>query len=152
MSYSIEHIINDLSNHLKIDIEDKDIHFFNEGTTESIVFSISNKYLIKIVDDNTLKTQMEFLKFYKDVPEFQKIVFYNKHLKYLCFEYIDGEKISKNSTINSDDILMKICSIVKQYKEYSCDNYGYLWDNHKTWVEFLLDEVKYASRTSNTRF
>lgn len=144
MGDNITEVINDLSDYLKIEIKTEDIHFFSEGTTSSIVFRIKNKYLVKIVDENTLNTQLEFLEFYSDIKQFQKIIYYNKKLKYICFEYIEGEKLTDNKIINSKEIAQKIYYIVSKYKEYDYNKYGYLWDDHKTWKEFLQDEVNYA--------
>ncbi len=144
MEQEIEKIIEDLSKNLKIDIKNSQIHFFGDGATDSVVFSIDNKYLIKTVDINTLNIQVEFLQFYKDIPNMKKVLFYNDKLKYICFKYIDGERFGEKSKQNSNNIVEKIFGIVSQYKPYQYEEYGYLWEDHKTWNEFLESEVLYS--------
>lgn len=146
MNDTIKDIINDVSNRLRLDIKDEDIYFFTDGATSSNVFSIENKYLIKTANTDTIKTQIEFLQFYKNIPNMQKVVFFNEQLGYICFEYIDGEKYSKNIKLNAEDTLKNIYEIVNKYKEYEYQGYGYLLEDNKTWQEFLTDEVKYSSK------
>ena len=81
----IENILEDLKT--KINFHNPKIKYYTEGATESIVFSLDNKYLIKTVDENTLKTQVEFLKFYQDNNKFQKLVTYNDKLKYIVLNF-----------------------------------------------------------------
>ena len=146
----LDNIIKDLSNRLNIKIEKDNMRFFTEGATDSIVFSIDNKYLIKTVDNNTLKTQIEFFEFYKTIPNLQRIILYNENLGYICFKYIDGEKFNKTN-IDEKDIINQIYGIVSKYHEYDCNAYGYLReDNYKNWSEFLESEVNHSSEAINS--
>lgn len=138
-------IIQDIEQKLKIKFTESNITYYTDGATDAVVFSIANKYLIKTVDTNTQKTQSDFLKYYSNIPEFQKIIISNSTLKYICFEFIEGEKFNK-SKIESKEAITQIYNIVKNYKKYESPNYGYLYeDNYTTWAEFLKSEVDYST-------
>lgn len=142
----INKIIEDISFRLKINIDKNKINYFTDGSTDSIVFSIDNKYLIKTVDELTLKTQVEFFNLYKN-DYFQKIIYYNEKLKYICFEYIQGNLFKNEKHIDYNDITTQIYNIVSNYKKYDYDNYGYLFEDHKSWYEFLKSEVEYSKKS-----
>ncbi len=142
----ISKILNDISSNLKICINNNDIFFFTDGASTSLVFSIKQKYLVKTMDYKTLKSQVEFLKLYNDTNYFQKIIYYNEKLNYICFEYIDGNKISKSDTINIKELITKIKDIVLSYKKYNYNGFGYLYENNKSWFDFLKDEVEYSKK------
>lgn len=137
-------IIRDIEKNLNIEFDKSNINYFNDGATESIVFAINNKYLIKIVDDLTYKVQLEFLNNYND-DYFQKLLYSNNELSYLCYEYIDGNKIYKLNKLDINDIINQIYGITYNYKKYEYDGYGYLFDDYnKSWHQFLFDEVYYS--------
>lgn len=140
----IEKITNDLK--LKLDIKNENIKYYTDGKSDSIVFSLNNKYLIKTVDENTLNTQVEFLRFYKDSNFFQKIITYNKELKYICFEFLEGENFSNIDKIDVKDIVNQIYNITSSYKKYSYDGYRYLYENRLSWDKFLESEVEYSKK------
>lgn len=142
----IEKILSDLSSRLKVDIDSEKIEYFTEGASAATVFGIGNKYLVKTVDENTLKSQTEFLEFYKDIPNLQKTLFYNSDLSYICFKYIEGEKFRLHPELTSNDLLRDVCEIIGQYRKYPYEGYGFLGDDHLEWSEFLKSEVEYASK------
>ena len=135
----------DIEQKLKIDLLEKDIHYFTEGATESIVFSIKNKYLIKTFDEESFKVQVEFLnKYHNDF--FQKIIYTNEDLLYICFEFVEGNKYKKD-LISVDKALEDIYAITSSYELYDYDGYGYLFSDYgKTWKDFLNDEVMYSKK------
>lgn len=139
----LEEIISDLQSALNVKINKNNIVYYTDGATDSIVFSIDNKYLVKTVDDNTFNTQLEFLKFYEDIDEFQKIIHFNKSLKYICFLYIEGDKFYQTK-VNSNTAVNQIYNIVRKYKKYDYKDFGYLYEDEKSWYEFLCDEVNYS--------
>lgn len=140
----IEKIIKDLEEKLNLNIDKEKLTYYSDGATESIVFNIDNKYLVKTMDDNTLKTQIEYLSIYSEINRLQKVVTYNEELGYICFEFIDGLKFSNINDIDVMDIIDQIYGIVSNYKEYNYDSYGYLYEDHKSWYDFLKDEVDYS--------
>lgn len=140
----IENILEDLKT--KINFHNPKIKYYTEGATESIVFSLDNKYLIKTVDENTLKTQVEFLKFYQDNNKFQKLVTYNEKLKYICFEFLEGEKYTGKEDISVIDIVKQIYEITSSYKKYEYAGFGYLYEDILSWSAFLKSEVDYSKK------
>lgn len=141
----MDDILNDLEQRLNITIKSEDITNYTDGASDAKVFSINEKYLVKVVDDLTLRSQIAFLEFYKGIAGLQRVITYNKELKYICFEFIKGKKIKEVKEVKDTDIIKQIKNIVKQYKKYDDNAYGYLYDNEgKSWVEFLEDEINYA--------
>lgn len=139
----IENIIRDVSTRLNINVEN--IKYFTDGTTESTVFCINNKYLIKTVDELTLKEQEEFLNNYK-YDYFQKIIFCSKKLNYICFKFLEGNKFDFEVPKNINNVVDELYKITNNYKEYEYEGYGYLFDDHKSWYDFLKDEIDYAKK------
>lgn len=139
----IDKIIKDLEQNLNITINKDNIIYYTDGATDSIVFNINDEYLIKTVDENTYNTQIEFLNFYKEIPNFQKVIYSNKELNYICFNFIPGTKYS-SSNIDHTKTINKLYNITKQYKEYNHNYYGYLYEDKKTWIEFLNSEIEYS--------
>lgn len=141
----IDKILKDIESKLNIKIEKDKINYFTEGATKSIVFSIHNKYLIKTMTNDELKTQIEFLNMYNN-DYFQKIEFYSEEYNYICFKYIEGEKIKDYSILNLQDIINQLYEITKSYKKYNYDGYGYLYEDNKNWYSFLKNEIMYAKK------
>lgn len=139
-------ILKDISEKLNIKITENDIVYYTDGASNSIVFNIFGKYLIKTVDDITLKSQNEFLKIYSNISNFQKIIFINEKLKYICFEYIEGTLFKNVQNINNKELIKQIYQIVKAYKIYPSKYCGYLFEDKKTWIEFLEDEILNSSK------
>ena len=127
----------------KLNVKINNIGSFNDGTTNSLVFCINHKYLIKTIDKEELDNQIKFLEFYKDNKYFQDIIYVNKKLSFICFKYIKGLKI-KDININPLIFIKKIYFITKSYKEIDSDFYGYLNYKSNTSYEFLISEIEYA--------
>lgn len=140
----MKEIIKDLEKNLSITINEDKIIYYTDGATDSIVFNINDEYLIKTVDDITYDTQTEFLEFYKEVPQFQKVIHKNKNLKYICFDYKEG-KLFRKENMDPKEVISQVFNIVNNYKEYNHEYYGYLYEDEKSWYEFLKDEVEYSN-------
>lgn len=141
----IEEILKDIEFKLNITLDKSEIKYYTEGATESIVFSIEEKYLIKTMDELTYKSQMEFLRFYNEVDEFQKVICCNTNLRYICFKYIEGYKIKNKTNLDARKVISQIENIITKYKEYEGNAYGYIFDNKSViWSNFLGQEIKYA--------
>ena len=138
-------IVRDIERQLCAHLSDLPATFYTDGATDATVFSLGGKYLIKMADIVTVRTQKEFL---SRVPEgvFQKLLCANESLGYECFEFIEGVHFD-GSLIDPKDAVNQIASIVKSYPEYPHDKYGFLNDEKDNWREFLLDEIDYAYRT-----
>ncbi len=141
----LDNIINDLEIKLKININKEDIVYYKEGTTDSLVFSIDNKYLVKTVDKNEMKAQLEYFRVYKKTERIQKLLCHNNKLGYLCFEFIEGTKFKDEAYPDVMGTIEQCFGIVTNYKPYRYDGYGYLYEDHKkSWYQFLKDEVDYS--------
>ena len=133
----------DIENRLKIKIDDCEIHYFTEGATDSTVFSIHNKYLIKTFKETEFDIQVEFLNKYKN-KYFQKIIYMNKDLLYICFEFVEGTKF-KIDDINIEQVLNDVYNICSHYELVDYDGYGYLdGELNKSWKDFLFEEIIYS--------
>lgn len=139
-------LINDIEKKLDIKLEKSNVRYFTDGASDSIVFAIDNKYLIKTVDSLTYKAQVEFFNTYNN-EYFQKLIYSNKELSYLCFEYIVGNKLYNLNNLDINDIISQIYNITSCYKKYDYEGYGDLFDNHnKSWHQFLVGEVNYSKQ------
>lgn len=133
----MDKIIEDIKLNLDKNIDEKTIHYFTDGVSGSTVFSLNNKYLVKTMEDTEIKTQREFLSLYKDIDFFVKILYINEKLGFVVFEYVEGV-LYKYSNV---DIVDSLYSIVSNYRQYDSQYYGYLFEDKKTWEEFLKDET-----------
>lgn len=142
----IEGVIFDIEQKLGIKINKDKITYYTEGATESVVFSFENTYLVKIMDDLTLRSQMTFLELYKDLDHFQDIVCFNRNLKYICFKFMPGEKL-KYVKIDAQNIRKQIYEIVSKYQRFEDRYYGYIYDNDgMSWRDFISSEIRYAEK------
>ena len=140
----MEDLIAVISKKLNITVQKSDIIVYTDGATESLVFSIKKKYLVKKTDDLTIKAQVEFLEKYKSIPQLQKVLFYDTELKYICFKYIEGEKIKNAKNVEPKKAVDEIVEVLKQYQPYEYDGYGYLFEDHKSWADFLQSECSFS--------
>lgn len=137
-------VFDDIKNKIGVDICDEELKFYYDGSTDSIVFSVQEKYLIKITSEQTVRHQQLFLS--NNTHEaFQKLLCSDEKLHYECFEFIDGthydaQKIDKHAAVE------QLASIVGSYVEFPHDKYGFLDDEKDTWADFLLDEIDYAKK------
>ncbi len=134
-------ILEDIINKLNIKIDN--INTFKDGTTDSLVFSINNKYLIKTMNIEEIERYKIFFNLYKDNKYFQKIIYINENLNYICFEFIKGNRF-QDITYDYVKAIDEIFNIINSYKEYDSDFYGYLDYKVNTPYEFLLSEINYA--------
>ena len=138
----MEELLNDVKQNLKIEI--KSIKHYTDGTTESLVFSINEKYLIKKIDPQDYFNQIIFFEYYSKSSSFSKLIYGNHRLSYICFEFIKGEKLWKEKMLDPTLIISNIYSITKEYLPYDSTFYGYLNYPNKTPYEFLKSEIEYA--------
>ena len=143
----LDNIIKDLEDKLKIKINKDEIVYYNDGATDSLVFSIADKYLVKTVTELEMKAQLEYFRVYKKTERIQKLVCHNKKMGYLCFEFIKGTKFKEIAYPDVMGTIEQCFGIVTNCKHYRYDGYGYLYEDHKkSWYQFLKDEVDYSSK------
>ena len=90
MEEKVEAIIKDVELYTGNYLGDAEKRYYTDGATDAKVFSLAKKYLIKITDLNTIKTQVEFFRQNHDAA-FQNLVCHSEDLGYLCFDFIDGD-------------------------------------------------------------
>lgn len=134
-------ILEDVKNRLKIEFNESDIHVFTEGKTEAQVFSIKDEYLIKVCTEYELNVYNEFFSRYKS-EYFQKMNYINYDLSYVCLSFLKGHKFDDDLEINY--FIKSVYEITSNYKEIDYEGFGYIFDDHKSWYEFLKDEVDYS--------
>lgn len=140
----VDRVIDDIEKKIGIKINKNEIVYYTEGATKSVVFSINCKYLVKITDELTLKSQMIFLKYYDELNYFQDIVCYDENLKYVCFKFMNGEKL-RHVNVNAQDVRKQIFEMVSRYKKFDDKFYGYIYDNEgMSWADFIREEIRYA--------
>lgn len=137
-------IFADIYKKLGVDLSREKPVFYTDGATESRVFSINDKYLIKITSRETVRTQSEFLQKVSH-PAFQKLLCFDVDLHYECYEFIEGKHYTK-APLEAREAINQLAGIVNSYPEYKHDGYGFLENEKLSWREFLLDEIEYAKK------
>ena len=138
MQENVSKIIDDIKINLDKNIDGSSIKYFTDGVSGSTVFSLNDKYLVKTMDKLELKTQVTFLNLYSYVDEFVKLLYINETLGFVVFEYVDGVLFKYKSDVKIVDGLY---DIVSNYTLFDYDYYGYLYEDKKSWYEFLKDET-----------
>ncbi|MFI3307097.1 MAG: phosphotransferase [Mycoplasmatota bacterium] len=113
---------------------------FSDGT-DSKVFLLNDKYLIKSNSLEQLKAEVEFFNINTN-EIFQQIIYIEPNYQYVVYQFIDGEVMKKVK--NPKEVIKKLIEIVSNYKIYEHEKFGYLDDLKDTWEDFLLDEVEYS--------
>lgn len=137
-------VLGDIYKKIGVDLSREKLTFYKDGATESKVFSVNDKYLVKITSHATVRTQREFLEKVNH-PAFQKLLCFDDALHYECYEFIEGKHYSE-APLDAREAVKQIAGIVESYPEYACDGYGFLEDEKKSWRDFLLDEIEYAEK------
>ena len=137
-------IFDDINAKLNVNLFESKPHYYTDGATNSTVFSIDNKYLVKISDERTVRELVEFLTANTN-PVFQSYLCSDEELKYACLGFIEG-KHYKEGPLEAHAAAEQIANIVKNYAVYDCEQYGFMNDMKPTWYDFLLDEVEYAAK------
>ena len=136
-------IYNDIKLRLNIDFNEDDIHVFDEGKTDAYVFSIKDEYLIKSSTKQELDVFKEFFSDNKS-DYFQKLYYINYELSYVCLSFLKGNKFNEVNDV--DYLINTFYEITSNYKPFNYEGFGYLYDDHKRWSEFLRDEVDYSTK------
>lgn len=144
MEQKVKDVIADIGQKLAVQLDEAEPYFYTDGATNATVFALGKKYLVKMTDLNTIRTQAEFLKHNPD-GVFQRLLCSDEGLGYECFEFIDGVHYD-GSLIDPKEATEQIANIVRNYRKYPHDGYGFLNEEHVSWRAFLLDEIEYARR------
>ena len=134
----------DINTKIGANLVEETPRYYTDGATSSTVFSVSDKYLVKISDERTVRELVEFLT-HNTNPVFQKYLCSDEGLKYACLDFIDGMHYKENP-LEAHVATEQIAAIVNSYAVYNCEQYGFMNDMKPTWHDFLLDEIDYAAR------
>ena len=134
-------ILKDFELKMNIKVADEDIKTYSNGATDAIVFSINDEYLIKKTTKLELDVYKEFFSKYKS-SRYQKLYYINYDLGYACLSFIKGDRY--DNSINSNELVEILYDTTSNYQQIDYDGYGYLFEDHKTWFEFLKDEIDYS--------
>ena len=134
-------IYEDIKLRLNIDFNEDDIHVFTDGKTDAFVFSIKDTYLIKSSTKQELDVFKAFFSNNKS-KYFQKLYYINYDLSYVCLSFLKGSKF--NEVLDINYLINAFYEITSNYKKIDYEEFGYLYDDHKSWSDFLKDEVDYS--------
>lgn len=109
-----------------------------KGGTQSSVILINDKYLVKSNSPAVIKAESEFCDFYPNL--FQKKVYVSSDFSYIVYEFIDGKTSVEKYDI--ENVTSNILNVIKQYKPYPDERFGYLDQPVKSIEEFLLSEIE----------
>ena len=138
----VSQVVEDLSKKLHKNLRRAEVKFYMDGWTGAVVFSLDEKYLIKITNSETIETQEEFLQT-NPAGAFQHVICTNNEIGYICFEFLPGEKYVGHE-IEPHEAIRQIAEMVSNYRKYPWTGYGFLHHEYPTWREFLADEIDYA--------
>ena len=137
-------VFDDIEKKIGVSLCDEELKFYYDGSTDSIVFNVLDKYIVKITNERTVRNQQLFLS--KNThPAFQHLLCSDEKLHYECFEFIDGVHYSSHP-IEKRQATEQLAKIVQSYAKFPHEGYGFLDDEKATWADFLLDEIDYAKR------
>ena len=137
----MEELLKDFESRMNITVFEKDIKYYSGGATDAIVFSINDEYLIKKTSKSELDVFNEFFSKYKS-DEYQKLYYINYDLSYACLSFKKGKLF--DGSIDSNKMIDILYKTVSNYKMIDYDGYGYLFEDNKSWKDFLKDEVEYS--------
>ena len=135
-------ILTDIEQKLKIKVDERDLYYFTSGKGEATVFSIREQFLIKICSRPELLVYQAFLSKNK-TSYFQKIKYINFDLEYICLTFTKGHQYQDDLSV--EYLLSTVFNITFNYQLIDYQGFGYLFEDHKTWSEFLEDEVSYST-------
>ena len=138
----VSQVVEDLSHKLHKNLRKAEVKFYMDGWTGAVVFSLDEKYLIKITNNETIETQEEFLQT-NPAGAFQRVICADSEIGYICFEFLPGEKYVGHE-IEPHEAIQQIADMVSNYRKYPWTGYGFLRHEYPTWREFLEDEIDYA--------
>lgn len=141
MDNMVHEILKDIELKTGVVADEETLRFFSDGATDSIVFCINEKYLVKKTTTLDLETTIKFLETYDTLSCFQHIICYNKDLSYICLQYSSGEKIDTIDRENILDYISQITEIVKSYQRTDLEGFGYVGEEVENFKEFLEKEA-----------
>lgn len=103
--------------------------------TDSKVFLVNEKYIFKFHNKNVIEAEFEFFNSYKSELN-ELIVFVDKNFNYIVYEFIKN----KDKSFNAGDLILQVKKYVDGYIDFAGKGFGFLFEEKKSWKEFLEDE------------
>ena len=135
-------LINEIAK--KLDISLNEFKYFRDGT-DSRIFLLNGKYIVKQNIPQILKSEFEFSKIYADNRKLQDVILVDDEYRYIVYEFIPGDVM--HVVDNVEELLFNIKEITNSYKEYTGAEFGYIHEPSNSWIDFLKTQVHEASLT-----
>lgn len=113
-----------------------------------LVLNLDDKYILKEMNERDFKATKLFESYYKFVKGFRKAIYVSDNNSYMVYEFIEEDR---NIDYNKIKIFNQIYDLVKEERRYESESYGYLFEDNKTWYQFLADEVNYSIKQLNDK-
>lgn len=126
-----------------LNIEYKNHKYFTDGVSSRVLL-LNNTYLIKQSTPFAIKAEIQFLSL-NPSPKMQKIIYYDPSYRFAVYEFIHGDIMKTVDDI--DDFLYNVLNITKNYKTFNHYGFGYLYEEEKSWENFLLSEIEHSYPT-----
>ncbi|MBS4177355.1 phosphotransferase [Lederbergia citrea] len=112
------------------------------GTSSSVWMLLGDnkeKYVLKSNEDDVIKEESQFLTTYKNVNMLPEVVYVGEKYEYFIYKYMPGE--INPAMIDKTEMLTKLVNeVISKYQPLG-DKWGWTWDSHQNWNEFLLTEI-----------
>lgn len=132
--------INEISK--KLDISINEFKYFRDGT-DSRIFLLNGKYIVKQNIPTLLKSEFEFSNIYAENSKLQNVILIDNDYKYIVYEFVPGDVM--HVVDNIEELLLDIKEITKSYKDYNGPEFGYVHEPSHSWIDFLKTQVHEAS-------
>ncbi|MGM7683281.1 phosphotransferase [Cytobacillus sp. Hm23] len=119
------------------------------GGTVSELYLIKNAdnthYVIKINEPTIVKSEAEYLKYYKNIDLIPKLIFVEPSYKYIVYSFIPGT--TNYNPLSKKDLLIElVLELINNYKTVtSRENWGWADDPAESWRDFLKSEITRAN-------
>lgn len=104
--------------------------------TDSKVFLVNDKYIFKFHNKNVIKAEFEFFNSYKNELN-EQIIFVDKNFNYIVYKFISN----REKKFNEEDLIFKVKKYVENYPDFAGDGFGFLFEEKKSWRDFLKFEL-----------
>ncbi|MFS1516345.1 phosphotransferase [Bacillus sp. SM2101] len=119
------------------------------GGTVSELYLIKNvdnsHYVIKINETNIVKSEAEYLNYYKNISLIPNLIFVEPSYKYIVYSFIPG---ATNYTLKSkkDLLITLVLELINNYQTVtSKENWGWADEPAESWRDFLKSEITRAN-------
>ncbi|MDX8365293.1 phosphotransferase [Cytobacillus sp. IB215665] len=119
------------------------------GGTVSELYLLKNvdnsHYVIKINEPNIVKSEAEYLNYYKNIDLIPNLIFVEPSYKYIVYSFIPGTT-DYTPMSKKDLLIVLVLELINNYKTVtSKENWGWADDPSKSWRSFLRNEITRAN-------